>query len=106
MAQGEELEGTVKELQDQLRSVQEVVNFFIKPLLISLCNDTVGENPGVPRVMVWISNQFYGEHDKARKQFLKHLHDEFREIIHMDPSRVPPLPLVVEEKVDLGIFER
>ena len=102
----DELEQTVRELQDRVRLLQERIDFFIHPLLISLCNDMKEGRPGVPRIMSWISGQFYTERDNARKRFLKDIHDNLRKTMSMNLESVPPLPPVVEEEIDYAVFER
>ena len=102
----DELEQTVRELQDQVKLLQEKIDFFIHPLLISLCNKVKESHPGIPGIMSWISTAFYIESDNARKRFLRDLHDKLRKTIPMDLNRVSTLPEVVEEEVDFGIFER
>ena len=103
----DELEQTVKELQDRVKDLEAKVDFFLFPLLIHAYNK-VGNQEGVPvpPIMGWLANEFYLKSDNERKRFLKNLYDELKKLLPMDLYAVKDLPEVVEEEVDLGIFER
>lgn len=105
-AQEEELEPTIRELQDQLKCLEVRIDFFIEPLLIDVCNKAAESCTDVPAIMNWLSSAFRFESDKTRKRFLKDLHDRLKKTLPMDPDSFFTLLEVVEEEPDLTIFER
>lgn len=103
----EEMEQTIEELQDRVKDLQAKVDFFLFPLSIHAYNK-VGSQGGasVPAIMGWLVNEFYLKSDNERKRFLKNLYDELKKLLPMDLYAVKDLPEVVEEPVDLSVFEK
>jgi hypothetical protein len=107
MENSTDLKQRIDELEGQLTSLTELVNYFLKPLLLKTVNEGRRDS-SVPPVMRWLRSEFNRDSDQKRLVFLSNIYEALKNEIPMRGDDVGELPLesIKEEEIDPSIFER